>query len=203
VSYKGLILDFGGVVTTDFYGALNAFSARAGLDSGAFVRALREIPEGRKALAAVECGQMSQRGFEVTMGRLLGLDDNGLLERALADLRPRLEVIDLTRRARAEGVRVAALSNSWGTGDYDPYAGWELDQMFDAVVISDRVGLRKPSPEIYELTAAKIGLSPSECLFVDDTEHNLPVARDLGMGTLFFTGADGEIAEIERLIGIA
>jgi putative hydrolase of the HAD superfamily len=203
VSYKGLILDFGGVVTTDFYGALNAFSARAGLDSGAFVRALREIPEGRKALAAVECGQMSQRGFEVTMGRLLGLDDNGLLERALADLRPRLEVIDLTRRARAEGVRVAALSNSWGTGDYDPYAGWELDQMFDAVVISDRVGLRKPSPEIYELTAAKIGLSPSECLFVDDTEHNLPVARDLGMGTLFFTGANGEIAEIERLIGIA
>jgi putative hydrolase of the HAD superfamily len=146
---------------------------------------------------------MSQRGFEVTMGRLLGLDDNGLLERALADLRPRLEVIDLTRRARAEGVRVAALSNSWGTGDYDPYAGWELDQMFDAVVISDRVGLRKPSPEIYELTAAKIGLSPSECLFVDDTEHNLPVARDLGMGTLFFTGANGEIAEIERLIGIA
>jgi putative hydrolase of the HAD superfamily len=203
VSYKGLILDFGGVVTTDFYGALNAFSARAGLDSGAFVRALREIPEGRKALAAVECGQMSQRDFEVTMGRLLGLDDNGLLERALADLRPRLEVIDLTRRARAEGVRVAALSNSWGTGDYDPYAGWELDQMFDAVVISDRVGLRKPSPEIYELTAAKIGLSPSECLFVDDTEHNLPVARDLGMGTLFFTGANGEIAEIERLIGIA
>jgi HAD superfamily hydrolase (TIGR01509 family) len=98
---------------------------------------------------------------------------------------------------------VAALSNSWGTGDTDPDAGWELDRMFDAVVISGRVGLRKPSPEIYELTAAKIGLLPSDCLFVDDTEHNLPAARDLGMGTLFFTGADGEVAEIERLIGIA
>jgi putative hydrolase of the HAD superfamily len=203
MTYKGLILDFGGVVTTDFYGALNAFSVRAGLDAGAFVRALREMPEGRKALAAAERGQMSQRDFEVTMGRLLGLDDNGLLANALADLRPRTEVIDLTRRARAKGVRVAVLSNSWGTGEYDPYAGWELDQMFDAVVISDRVGLRKPSPEIYELTATKIGLSPSECLFVDDTEHNLPAARDLGMGTLFFIGADGEVAEIERLIGIA
>jgi len=203
MTYKGLILDFGGVVTTDFYGALNAFSVRAGLDAGAFVRALREVPVGRKALAAAERGQVSQRDFEVTMGRLLGLDDNGLLAKALADLGPRTEVIDLTRRARAKGVRVAALSNSWGTGGHDPYAGWGLDQMFDAVVISDRVGLRKPSPEIYELTAAKIGLSPGECLFVDDTEHNLPAARDLGMGTLFFTAADGEVAEIERLIGIA
>ncbi len=70
-------------------------------------------------------------------------------------------------------------------------------------VISDRVGLRKPSPAIYELTASKIGLPPDDCLFVDDTEANLPPARDLDMGTLFFTGADGDIAEIERLIGIA
>jgi putative hydrolase of the HAD superfamily len=113
------------------------------------------------------------------------------------------EVIGLTRRARAKGIRVAALSNSWGTGDYDPYAGWELDDLFDAVVISDQVGLRKPDPEIFRLTASKIGLPPGECLFVDDTEHNLPGARDLGMGTLFFTGADGEVAEIEKLVGIA
>jgi putative hydrolase of the HAD superfamily len=203
MSYNGLLLDFGGVVTTDFYGALNAFSERAGLDSGAFVRTLREVPEGRQALAAVECGQMSQRDFEITMGRLLGLDDSGLLAKALADLKPRPEVIDLTRRARGKGIRVAALSNSWGTGDYDPYAGWGLDEMFDAVVISDQVGLRKPDPEIFKLTAAKLNLPLRECLFVDDTEHNLPGAAALGMGTLFFTGADGQVEEIERLLGIA
>ncbi len=198
-----MILDFGGVVTTDFYGALDAFSERAGLDAGAFVRVLREVPEGRAALAAVESGKLPQREFEQVMGRLLGLDDKGLLEKALSDLSPRPEIIDLTRRARTKGVRVAALSNSWGTGDYDPYAGWELDDLFDAVVISDQVGLRKPNPEIFRLTASKIGLPPGECLFVDDTEHNLPGARNLGMGTLFFTGADSEVAEIERLIGIA
>jgi putative hydrolase of the HAD superfamily len=202
MSYTGLILDFGGVVTTDFYGALDAFSERAGLRSGAFVHALRDVPEGRRALAAVECGQLPQREFERTMGRILGVADNGLLAKALADLRPRPEIIDLTRRARAEGVRVAALSNSWGTGEYDPYAGWGLDEMFDAVVISDQVGLRKPDPEIYKLTASKIGRSPGECLFVDDTKHNLPAAAGLGMGTLFFTGADGEVAEIETLIGM-
>jgi putative hydrolase of the HAD superfamily len=202
-TYAGLILDFGGVVTTDFYGALAAFSVRSGLDVGAFVRVLREDPEGRTAFHAAECGQIPQRDFEVIMGRLLGLPDNGLLAAALSDLEPRPVIMDLVKRARAAGVKTAALSNSWGTGDYDPYAGWGLDELFDAVIISDRVGLRKPDPAIYELTASKISLPPGDCLFVDDTEPNLPAARELGMGTLFFTGADGEVAEIERLLGIA
>jgi putative hydrolase of the HAD superfamily len=202
-TYAGLILDFGGVVTTDFYGALAAFSVRSGLDAGAFVRVLREDPEGRAAFHAAECGKIPQRDFEVIMGRLLGLPDSGLLAAALSDLEPRPVIMDLVKRARAAGLKTAALSNSWGTGDYDPYAGWSLDELFDAVVISDRVGLRKPDPAVYELTASKIGLPPGDCLFVDDTEANLPAARELGMGTLFFTGADGEAAEIERLLGIA
>lgn len=201
--YKGLILDFGGVVTTDFYGALDAYSERAGLGDRAFVRMLRENDEGRAALAAVECGEMPQREFEQTMGRLLGVDDHGLLAEALADLKARPEVVELVERARAKGVLVAALSNSWGTGEYDPYDGWGLDEMFDAVVISDQVHLRKPDPAIFLLTAEKLGLAPSECLFVDDTEHNLPGAAGLGMGTLFFTGAPGEVDEIERLTGTA
>ena len=202
MSYSGLILDFGGVITTDFYGGLSAFCVREGLDAGAFVAAIRNSAEGRAALKAVERGELPQREFEQVLGRLLGIDDNGLLARALADIRPRPEVIDLAARARPAGVRVAILSNSLGTGDHDPYAEYDLDKLFDAVVISDRVGLRKPGPEIYRLTASLIGLPPSECLFVDDTERNLPPARDLGMGTLLFTGASGEISEIERLTGI-
>ena len=102
VTYKGLILDFGGVVTTDFYGALAAFSERAGLDPGAFTRVLREDPEGREAFHAVERGAIPQREFEITMGRLLGLPDDGLLAAALADLGPRPEIIDLVKRARSE-----------------------------------------------------------------------------------------------------
>ena len=84
--------------------------------------------------------------------------------------------VNLVKRARAAGVKTAALSNSWGTGDYDPYAGWGLDQLFDAVVISDGVGLRKPDREIYQLTASKIGLPTGDCLFVDDT-HSSSVGR--------------------------
>ena len=202
MSYRGLILDFGGVVTTDFYGGLSAFCVREGLCPDAFVQAIRTSAEGRAALKAVERGELPQREFEQVLGRLLGVDDAGLLARALADIQPRPEIIDLAARARAAGVRVAILSNSLGTGDHDPYADYDLDRLFDAVVISDRVGLRKPGPEIYTLTASLIGLPPEMCLFVDDTERNLPPARDLGMGTLLFTGADGEIAEIEKLTGI-
>jgi putative hydrolase of the HAD superfamily len=71
------------------------------------------------------------------------------------------------------------------------------------VVISDQVGLRKPEPPIYELTAAKLGLRPEDCVFVDDTPANLVAARHLGMATVHLTGAPSDLAEIERLIGIA
>ena len=203
MSYRALILDFGGVLTTDFYGGLSAFCVREGLGADAFVQAIRTSAEGRAALKAVERGALPQREFERVLGRLLGVDDTGLLARALADIQPRPEVIDLASRARAAGVQVAILSNSLGTGDHDPYAEYDLDRLFDVVVISDRVGLRKPGPEIYTLTTAKLGLPPGECLFVDDTERNLPPARDLGMGTLLFTGTAGDISEIERLTGLA
>ncbi len=203
VTYAGLILDFGGVVTTDFFGALDAFSERAGLGEGAFLRAFRDHPEGRQALKAVEKGELPQREFERIIGAILGVDDNGLLRSALADLEPRPEVIDLIRRARAEGIRLAALSNSLGSGDYDSYADWDLEEMFDVVVISHQVGLRKPHPKIFTLTAEQLGLPPSACLFVDDTAHNLTGAASLGMGTLHFTGAETEIAGIDRLLGLA
>jgi epoxide hydrolase-like predicted phosphatase len=197
-----LILDFGGVVTTDFYSTLSAFCVREGLGPDAFVRVLRHTDEGRAALAAVESGQISQRAYEKTLGTLLGLDDCGLLGRALADLRPCPEVLEVAARARAAGIAVGVLSNSWGTGDYDPYQGYDLDSRFDAVVISDHVGLRKPDPEIYMLTAEHLGVPVPECVFVDDTAANLPAARQLGMATVHFAETLAGIAEIEKLIGL-
>ena len=89
VSYQGLILDFGGVVTTDLFAELTAFCIREGLDPGAFARVLNYDAEGRKAFEDVEAARISQREFEETIGRLLGVDDRGLLARALGGLRPR------------------------------------------------------------------------------------------------------------------
>jgi putative hydrolase of the HAD superfamily len=202
VSYQGLLLDFGGVITTDLFAELSAFCVREGLDPGAFARVLRDDQEGRQAFEDVEAGKISQREFEVTIGRLLGVDDQGLLTRALSGLRPRPEVLDLIQRARGAGIRVGLLSNSWGDGEYDPYAGYDLDSIFDAVVISGDTGTRKPDAAIYLIAADELGVPPRECVFADDTAANLPVAEDLGMATVHFTDAAKGIREISRLLGL-
>jgi putative hydrolase of the HAD superfamily len=202
VAYQGLILDFGGVITTDFHGCLSAFCVREGLAPDAVTRALSVIPEGRDTFAAVEAGRVPQRELELMLARQLGLSDQDLIARMLADLRPRPEAADLVKSARAAGAATAVLSNSWGIGGYDPYGGYDLAALFDVVVISDQVGLRKPEPAIYDLTATKLGLRPEDCVFVDDTPANLVTARHLGMTAVHFTGAPSDFAEIERLIGI-
>ncbi len=202
MSYRGLILDFGGVVTTDLFAELSAFCVREGLDPGAFARVLRDDPGGREAVEAVEAGKIPQRDYEVIIGRLLGVDDHGLLARALGGLRPRPEVLDLIRRARAVGIRVGLLSNSWGEGEYDPYQGYDLDLIFDAVVISGDTGTRKPEPAIYLIAADELGVPPRDCVLADDTAANLPPAEELGMATVHFTAAADGIGEISRLLGL-
>jgi epoxide hydrolase-like predicted phosphatase len=202
MSYRGLILDFGSVVTTDLFAELSEFCARAGLAPDAFIRVLRDDPEGSQAFTAVEAGKITQRAYEITIGRLLGADGHGLLARVLGGLRPRPEVLNLIRRARAAGIRVALLSNSWGSGEYDPYDGYDLAAMFDAVVISGETGMRKPDPAIYLLTAEKLGVPPGDCVFADDTAANLPAAQKLGMGTVHFTGS-GCVADIGALLGLS
>lgn len=199
---RGLLLDFGGVVTTDFYGALRAFCRREGLPANAIEKAL-STETGKRALAEVESGMISQREYELALAGLLGLNSHRLLTRALADLRPCLEVAALVRRARAAGIATAVLSNSWGTGNFDPYEGYDLEKHFDAVIISDRIGLRKPDPAIYLLAARLIDVPPDRCVFVDDTGRNLPPARELGMATVLFSDAGTGVAEIERLLQLA
>jgi epoxide hydrolase-like predicted phosphatase len=201
VSYRGLILDFGGVVTTDLSAELSAFCIREGLPPDAIVHALRDTAEGREAFAAVETGRIPQRTYEVTMGRLLGVDDHGLLTRALGGLRPRPEVLNLVHRVRQAGIPVAILSNSWGEGEYDPYRGYDLDALFDAIVLSGLTGLRKPDPAIYLLAAEKIGVPPEACIFVDDSAANLPPAAALGMASVHFTDGPAGVEEISRLLG--
>jgi putative hydrolase of the HAD superfamily len=202
MTYRGLILDFGGVITTDLYAEMSAFCVREGLAPDAVVRVLRDTAEGREAIKAVEAGTISHRDYEITIGRLLGVDDRDLLTRALAGLRSRPEMLELIQRVRAAGIRVALLSNSWGDGGYDPYDGYDLDAMFDAVVISGETGMRKPDPAIYLLTADKLGVPPQECVFADDTAANLPAASALGMATVHFTEATAAITEISRLLGL-
>jgi putative hydrolase of the HAD superfamily len=107
-------------------------------------------------------------------------------------------MVRAVRAARSAGVRTGLISNSWGTHRYPRVL---LSELFDGVVISGEVGIRKPTLRIYELGAQAIGLHPGACVFVDDLPFNLPPAQDLGMAVVHHTDADTTIAELERLLG--
>jgi epoxide hydrolase-like predicted phosphatase len=102
-------------------------------------------------------------------------------------------------KARAAGIRTGLVSNSWGTTRYPREL---LAEMFDGIVISGEVGIRKPAPEIYTRGAEAIGLGPAECVFVDDLPFNLKPAAELGMATVHHVDAAQTIPELERVLGV-
>lgn len=201
---RGLLLDFGGVIASDFYGALRSFCVREGLPGNAIESVLRTRADVRAVLKDAECGRVPQAVLEVAMGEALGIPHEGLVRRAGADLRPCQPVLDLAAHARERGIRVGVLSNSWGSGSggYDAYAGYDLERRFDAVVISDQVGMSKPDEAIYTLAAGKLGFDTGECVFADDNPSYLPPAQALGMAVVHFTTPDTGIPEIAALLGI-
>jgi putative hydrolase of the HAD superfamily len=156
--YEGLLLDFGGVVTTDFFAALGAHCERLGLSHESFRNLVTADPNGRELYHQVERGELSQPAFEQKIAQLLGVQPAGLIQGLLADLRPEPLMAEAVARARTAGIRVGVITNSWGTAPYDPYAAYQLDQRFDAVVISSQVGLRKPEPAICRLAADELAV---------------------------------------------
>ena len=85
------------------------------------------------------------------------------------------------------------MSNSWGV---DRYPRELLSELFDAVVISGIEGIRKPAPELYLLGASRLGLEPSDCVFVDDLDFNLEPARELGMAVVHHVSSADTVAEL-------
>ena len=122
-SYEGLLLDFGGVVTTDFFDSLGAHCERLGLPHDSFRNLVAANPEGRELYHQVERGELSQPDFEQKIAQLLGVQPAGLIQGLLADLRPEPLMAEAVATARTAGIRVGVITNSWGTVPYDPYAG--------------------------------------------------------------------------------
>lgn len=102
-------------------------------------------------------------------------------------------------RARAAGVRTGLISNSWGGA---AYRRERFEELFDAVVISEEVGMRKPHPSIYRLAASRIGVEPVACVFVDDLLPNVEGARAVGMEGIVHRSADFTIPKLEALLEV-
>ena len=198
---RGLLVDFGGVLTTNVFQSFRQFAEREGLDPDAIKRAFRDDPEALALLRRLERGELTHEEFEPLFVERIGVEDSdGLVGRLFAGVGPEEEMLDAVRRARASGVKTGLISNSWGEGlSYDDA---QLEELFDAVVISGDVGMHKPAPEIFRLAAERIGVPPEECVFVDDLRENVAGAEEVGMTAILHRGADSTVPELERLLGL-
>ncbi len=196
----GLLVDWGGVMTTNLLHSFSAFCEAEGLDPQALAQAFRGNPDARELLIGFEEGRVGETDFELGLGRLLGLNSaEGLIDRLFSGATLEDSMVHAVRSARRAGVSTGLISNSWGTTRYPREL---LGELFDGVVISGEVGIRKPAPRIYELGAQAIGREPAQCVFVDDLPFNLPPAAELGMATVHHTDAQATVAELERLLGV-
>lgn len=200
--FKGLILDFGGVLTNPLHEVMRDFCRAEGLAPDALVDLFTRDERGRAAFADVERGRITQREWEAVTAGLLGVSEQGLLRRVMATLAPAKDMLRVVEDARAAGYATACLTNSFGLEPYDPYAPWELDKRFDLVVISEQEKLRKPEIEIYRRTLQRLELSGEACLYLDDIEANLAPARRLGMTAWLVNEPQAAAIRIAATLGL-
>jgi putative hydrolase of the HAD superfamily len=206
--FDALVVDFGGVLTTPLQDAMVRFASEAGIELQDFVRvALSAYSGGEDDLVvAFETGKISEeefaRAFATRLKEETGreVDPVGLVGRIFSGLRLEEEMVEAVDGARRKGLKTGLLSNSWGTGLY-PRA--RLDSLFDAIVISGEVGLRKPDPAIFELVLQRLGVTAHRSVFVDDHPGHLSAAAEVGMTTVLHRTPALTISELEAMLGFA
>ena len=197
--YRGLLIDYGGVLTSSLFDSFRSFCQLEGLAPETIGQRFRHDRACRELLIGLETGTVPEEEFEPQLAALLGVSAPGLIDRMFAGSKPDQPMLGAVRAARRAGVRTGLISNSWGTRRYDRS---QLEELFDGVVLSGEEGIRKPAPEMYKLGAARIGVAPEACVFVDDLPFNLEPAAELGMATVHHVSAEQTISELERLLGV-
>jgi epoxide hydrolase-like predicted phosphatase len=183
-----------------------------GIDPDSFASAMREwlgTSYGTDAtdspVHALERGEVEVPEFEEQLAARLTTVDGGpieaagLLTRMFSGFGWEPSMSEAVRHAKAAGLSTALLSNSWGN-EY-PREGW--DELFDVVVISGEVGMRKPEARIFHLVCERLGLTPEECVFVDDLSPNIRGCAEVGMVGVHHVTPQQTIEQLEALFGIA
>jgi epoxide hydrolase-like predicted phosphatase len=208
---RGVITDWGGVMTNPIIETVSAWLTADGIDHASYRAVMRlwlaqayDDGEHVNPIRALERGECTEAEFErLLAAELVGVDGGvveaeGLLARMWAATEYDQVMHDVIRAARQAGLRTALLSNSWGGG----YPRELFPELFDAVVISGEVGMRKPEPRIFALATELIGLPAEECVFIDDIKENIAAAEAVGLtGVLHRTAAETS-ARLTELLGI-
>jgi putative hydrolase of the HAD superfamily len=201
-----LICDFGGVLTTPLQAGFLAYQDESGVSLEELGKAMGRAAEehGDHPLFMLERGEITEAEFGARIERHLedGFDLSRLRALYFERLEPNAEMIEFVRELRGRGVRAALLTNN--VREWEPL--WrsklpEVDELFEVIVDSAFVGLRKPDPAIYSLTLDRLGgVAAKRCVFVDDLDVNCDAARELGMAAVRFESARQAIPAIESAL---
>lgn len=202
---RAVISDFGGVLTTPLFEAFAAWQRQSGLTFEVLGQAMADATDrrGSHPLYELETSAITEAEFLRALENELepGTSLTGMRDVYFEHLHPNPPMIELMRDLRGRGLRMAMLTNN--VREWEPQ--WraklpDIDEIFEVVVDSAFVGMRKPDREIYELTLERLGgdIGPDECVFVDDVDVNCDAARSLGMKAVHYVEPDRAISEIEK-----
>lgn len=203
---KGLIVDFGGVLTTSIFDSFAAFYEEQGINPDHAEGVLRNAAQHEGILHQVERGEITEEEFNRMLAEAFSeglekpVDPTGLKQRMFAGVGPDPDMARAVKAIKDSGIRTGLLSNSWGGKDYPLEF---LSTICDVIVISGEVGLRKPDPEIYLLTAKQMTLEPSECVFVDDLSRNVEGAEAVGMIGVHHEETGATVKRLQDLFGVS
>jgi epoxide hydrolase-like predicted phosphatase len=207
---RAVISDFGGVLTNRLIEAFAAFQNETGISMEQLGRGMQRVAErdGEYPLFRLERGEISERKFldELAWGLEAELGHRPILHRFreiyFEALRPNEPMLNLMRELRDQGLQTAILTNNVREWEELWRSKLPLDEIFEVIVDSAWVGMRKPEHGIYLLTIERLGdgLKPSDCLFVDDNQLNVEAARELGMTAVQFRSNEQAIPDIRAAV---
>lgn len=209
MAIRAVVCDFGGVLTTPLHLSFKAVEEKTGVGMEPIGRAMQSAAEqlGEFPLFELETGKLTEVEFLALLGEHLEPElghrpsFEGFREIYFSALDPNAPMVDLMREIGNRKYRMALLTNN--VREWEPL--WRsmlpVDEIFELVVDSAAVGMRKPDREIYELTLERLdGVDATECLFIDDTEHNCDAARELGMRAVHFRDNEQAVPEINAAL---
>lgn len=209
--FKAVLWDFGGVITSSPFEAFNRFEADNGLPRD-FIRSINATNPETNAWAQLESNQVSVDEFDELFAN--EASDKGhevrgrqVLELLSGDIRP--EMVAAMKRIKQDHA-IGCITNNVNTGEGPGMARSEkkataiadIMSLFEIVIESSKVGIRKPNPAIYELACEQMGISPEDAIYLDDLGINLKPAKALGMTTIKVLNANQALDELEQHLKI-